>query len=204
MILNELEVLLVESLRIGAFRVLPRLVHGGEYLAGARPGVQSLRTFSREQPENEIGAVRRQFEERLVHQVQLQVAAADVDDERHPRLERRDIGEVLLGTHSEVDALGLRRAEELGDHRLEEELVRQQVVGSELAVRLGELHDHVPELGVRERIRKGQHPRADSVGRHPGEGQRDNRGTQQQERTASQHKSPNRDSDSRQSAVVRR
>ena len=69
----------------------------------------------------------------------LQVAAADVEDERHPRANRRDVREVLLGTDAEVHAAGLSSARtSVGNDELKPALVRDEVVGVEVAARLGE------------------------------------------------------------------
>ena len=55
----------------------------------------------RQQARHEVGAIRRQLEQRLVHQVQIDVAPPEVEDEREPRPQRRNIGEVLLGADAE-------------------------------------------------------------------------------------------------------
>ena len=86
----------------------------------------------------------------------LQIAAPDVGDERDPRLERGDVGEVLIGPDAEVDAAGLHDALQLRDDDLERVLVRDEVVGAEVAVRLGEVVDQAPELGVGEARRAGR------------------------------------------------
>jgi hypothetical protein len=49
-----------------------------------------------EQPREEFRTIIRDLEQRLVQQEFEHIAAPDIDDERHPRLDRRDIREVLL------------------------------------------------------------------------------------------------------------
>ena len=149
---------------------------------------EPLGTLPREQREDEVGAIRGQLEERLVHQVQLQVAAPDVDDEDDLRLERGDVREVLLGPDAEVDALDLRAAGELRDDVLEVNLVRKKIVGAELAVGFGEVGDERPVVAVGELLRQRRRAGADGMPRHPGEGQREDRGDEQ-ERAASRHAS---------------
>jgi len=86
--------------------------------------------------------------ERLVHQVQQHVLPTDIDDERDARLDRGDVGEVLIRSDAEV---GARRHQGLLQHRddvLELHLVRDEIVGTEETVRFGELGDQRPEGAV--------------------------------------------------------
>ena len=46
------------------------------------------------------------LDERLVHQVLDHVLPPDVDDERHPRTQGRDVREVLVGADAQIDAVG--------------------------------------------------------------------------------------------------
>ncbi len=198
MILQALEVLPEEQgARLG---IRDRLVHGREDLIRGRFGSEPLGALSRKQPEDEVHPVGGQLEERLVHQVQLEIASPDVDDEHHLRLEGGDVGEVLLGTDAEVDAIDLRTANELGDHVLKEDLVRQEVVGSELAIGFRQLGDEGPVVAVGELVGKRRCDRADRIRRQPGEGQREN-GDHEQER-ASRHAGADYTVDCRQSSVV--
>jgi hypothetical protein len=45
-----------------------------------------------------------ELEERAIHQMQIAIAAADVDDESHARFKIGDVGEVLLGANAEIHA----------------------------------------------------------------------------------------------------
>ena len=73
---------------------------------------QSLGPLLREEAAEEVGAVRRHLEERLVHQLRVQIAPPHVGDEHHLRPERDDVVEVLLGADAEVHAAGLAPAGE--------------------------------------------------------------------------------------------
>ena len=82
--------------------------------------------------------------------MQIAVAAPDVHDERDARLERGDVGEVLLGPDAEIDAALTDPRHELGNDRLVAGFVGQQVVRLELPVRFGHLFGQRPELLVRQ------------------------------------------------------
>ncbi len=107
-----------------------------------------------EQQRDEVGAVGRQLEQRLVHQVHVQVAAPDVGDEHHLRLERRDVREVLLRPHAQIHAALPAAGQQVRNHPLQPDLVRDQVVGSEDAVRLGRVLAEPPEFLVGQPIRQ--------------------------------------------------
>ena len=96
--------------------------------------------------------VSRQFEDRLVHQLQVQIAAPHVDDERHRWLHGSDVGEVLLGSNADVNAAGRRDLEELRNHVLHPHFVRQQVIGAEEAVGFRKLGDEIPEFCIAQAI----------------------------------------------------
>ena len=151
---------LEEQLAAGRHRLV-----GVEELRHRGRGVERRRPGPREQTGHEVGAVRRQLHQRLVEEMEQQVLAADVDDERQPRPERYDVGEVLLGADTEVDAARRRAPLELGDDRLERGLVRHQVVGPEVALRLGEARDHAPERRDRRCDRRGRGRPAGAAGR---------------------------------------
>ena len=76
------------SSRCRAARSTSTCAIGVEDLGRRSIARSARRARPREQPRHELGAVRRQLEQRLVQQVQIQIAAPDVDDERHRRLER--------------------------------------------------------------------------------------------------------------------
>src|ERR1700676_4250365 len=59
-----------------------------------------------EQPRQKIGAIVGHLDDGLVEEVLDQVLAPDVDDERHARTQRRDVGEVLIRSDTKVGAVG--------------------------------------------------------------------------------------------------
>ena len=74
----------------------------------------------------------------------MQVAATDIGDERDLRLDRRDVGEILLRPDAEVDPAGFQPRRQLRGDGRDRVLVGQQIVGRagvrpEVAVRLGDL-----------------------------------------------------------------
>ena len=158
-----------------------------EHLVQGRRASESVRPLAREQPRHEIGAIVGHLDDRLVHQVLEHVLAADVDDERHARMERRDVGEVLIGPHAEIHAVGRHALRELGNDFLERRFVRDEIVGSEKSVRLGEVRDHLPERAVRQLLRQvvGRDAVAGAEQRHPG--QAEERGDDDENVAASQH-----------------
>ena len=111
---------------------------------------------SREEARDEVGAIGRQLEERLVHQVQLQVAAADVDDERDRRLEGRDVGEVLFGADADVGAAPRRRScSRSGMTNCSRDSFDRRLSDRKRAARLGQVGDERPEFLIGEARRAG-------------------------------------------------
>jgi len=90
---------------------------------------------------------------------QLTAWAVRIGDERDLRFQRDQIGEVLVRPDAEVNPTRLRRANEIRDHPLIRAFVRDEVVGAEKAVGLGEIRDQLPERAVaqlrRDRPRRG-------------------------------------------------
>jgi hypothetical protein len=76
-----------------------------------------------------------------------EVAAADIDEESELRAEVGDVGVVLVGADAEIDAAAREGAEMAGDGE-ESGLVRDEVVGVEVAFGLGELGDESGEFGA--------------------------------------------------------
>src|SRR5262249_15210813 len=93
---------------------------------------------ARQQAE-ELDPVARRREQRLEQQVKQQVVAPDVDDERRCGPDPRDVREVLIGADADVHAARDAALLERGRDVQVGALVRDQVVGVELAVWLGEL-----------------------------------------------------------------
>ena len=110
-------------------------------------------SLAREQTRQELGAVGRHLDQRLVQEMQQHVVAPDVDDEGDRRLQRGDVGEVLFGSDAQVGA-GPRRLLQLGNDLLERGLVRDQVVVAERSAGLGGAGDHAPELFVGQACRQ--------------------------------------------------
>ena len=122
-VLDPLQVVLVH--RLGAGDHVPERVGDLGDRALLR---QAGRALLVEQQFDEVGPVVRQLEDRLVHQVHAQVAAAHVGDEHHLRLEGGDVGEVLLGPDAEVHAALPGAGQQLRNDPLQIDLVRYQVV----------------------------------------------------------------------------
>jgi hypothetical protein len=90
---------------------------------------------AREEAGDEVGAIRAHLEERPVHQHLEHVLAPDVDDESEPGPERRDVGEVLLGTDADIDPAGRNGGLQRGHDDLRGVFVRHQLL-RERAARL--------------------------------------------------------------------
>ena len=138
---------------LAQIRVEERLVGGRGCVCSkqfSRRGVRAepWRPFPREQARHEVRPAGGQLEQRLVHQMLDQVLPPDVDDERHLRLQRGDVGEVLLGTDAEVDAARLGPRAKRRDDGLDGRFVRHEVVEREVPFRLRELADELPEVGI--------------------------------------------------------
>jgi hypothetical protein len=137
---------------VARLRRRPRRGEALEDVGGARRRAEPGGPRTREQARDEVGAVGRDLEERLVEEVEVPVVAADVHDERRRRPEPGDVGEVLFGADADVDAAARPDPPRvLGDARLvRHEIVRQR----ERAVRLRQRLDERPELGVAHRRRQ--------------------------------------------------
>ncbi len=153
---------------------------------GRRPG-HAAGPRAREQPRHEVGAIVGHLDDRLVHEVLHHVLAADVDDERHARLERGDVGEVLVRSDAEVDAVWRHAFSELGDHFLKSGFVRDEIVRTEEAVRLREVDDHLPERAVRYLSRQVAGGDAVAWAEQPDARQAEEHGDERKDQAASQH-----------------
>jgi hypothetical protein len=76
-----------------------------------------------------------------LHELHVEVAVADVEDNRHRRPERADVGEILLRSDAKIDPPWFDRFHQIWNHVLKARLVRQEVVGSKKAVLLEESFD---------------------------------------------------------------
>ncbi|MFO0571131.1 MAG: hypothetical protein U0263_36195 [Polyangiaceae bacterium] len=117
---------------------------------GLERGVRGQRRGRFEAPAGEQGeklrAAAREIERGLVEQVQEQVVATNVDDERIARTGERDVREVLLGADAQVHPAGPHAPEQPRDDLQERGLVRDGVVLEELPGRLRELADQGREV----------------------------------------------------------
>ena len=120
----------------------------------AQRGRRRGRLRTRKQARQKLHPRGRQLDDRLVHQMQQHVLPPDVDDERHPRFQCRDVGEVLIGSDSQVDAAASRRPFQLRHDALERALVRDEVVGNERAAGLGQIGHQLPERAVTQASRE--------------------------------------------------
>src|SRR5439155_14355848 len=113
---------------------------------------------------HKVGAISREFKQGFVHQLQIQVASPNIENENHLGSERRNIREVLFRPHSQVHASRLCSLRQVGYYILKPEFVRQQVVGPEEPVRFREIRNEPPELLVRDscgkRLRGGANSEA--------------------------------------------
>lgn len=123
-----------------------------EEVFGERARLEAFRTRPGEEPREEVGAIFRQLEERLVHQVLHRVLPSDIDDEGDPRPERGDIGEVLLGSDTQENPARGDGLLESREDLLEVQLVRDVVLVFEIPVRFREIDGELPEGGVVERL----------------------------------------------------
>jgi hypothetical protein len=107
----------------------------------AGPALHVAGRRTAEQQRQILDARRRFDEQRLEEQVQQEIVAPDVDDERDGWPEVRDIREVLIRADADVRAAGEAGRRERGHHMQVRPLVRDQVVRVEVAFRLGQLRD---------------------------------------------------------------
>jgi hypothetical protein len=140
--------------RLGSWSDFERV---GERVRGRiRPDLAGAR--AREQTRQELGAVRRHLDQRLVQEMEQHVVAPDVDDEGNRRFERRDVGEVLFGSHAQVRTRP-RRLLQLGNDLLKRGLVRDQVVVAERPAGFRRARNQAPELFIGQA--RGERPRGD-------------------------------------------
>src|SRR5262245_16848821 len=80
------------------------------------------------------------------------VLPPNVDDEREFWLKCRDVSKVLFGTDSDVDATRPHRLQNYWYRLLISRFIGNEVIRPKLAIRFGELGNHVPELSVRQTV----------------------------------------------------
>src|SRR5688572_31130557 len=124
--------------RLGRFKCLEK----GRYI---RFGIEPRRASPRKQPRHEVRTIGRRFEQGLVEEVFQHVLAPNVDDEGHCRPERGDVGEILLGPDSDIDATRLYRFLEPGKDLRVVVFVRDEVFVLEGPAWLGQIGDKFSE-----------------------------------------------------------
>jgi len=112
-----------------------RLLEVGDETIDRRlfPAVHGGRHGPAEQMPEVFDAAVRDVEQRLEEQVQQQVVAADVDDEGDRRPHFADVGKILIGTDADVGAAANTAPLQLGHDLQVRALVRDQIVGVEVA-----------------------------------------------------------------------
>src|SRR5262245_47113481 len=83
------------------------------------------------------------------------ILPADVDDKGDSRLECRDICEVLFGAYADVCPAWCQRFEKHRNHVLVSGFVGQKVIGWEIAFRLRETGNQLPEVLVGQNVGQG-------------------------------------------------
>jgi len=136
--------ILTEGKRVGGCCLKVR-----DYLVNwsIRPQVRLSRNRFTEEVGQKLGTSVRQVEDRLVHQMLDDCLPTDVDDEGNSGPDLRDVGKVLLRSHSYGGSACASHALHLVQDVQVRSLVRDEVVGSERAVLLRELLDDPRELG---------------------------------------------------------
>src|SRR2546427_7322656 len=99
MVLNSFEIFRVERIAGESFTVCREDILD----TGLRS--KSFRPFARKQQRDEISSILRQFKQRFIHELKFEISAADVEDERHSRFERCNVGEVLFGSYTHINAI---------------------------------------------------------------------------------------------------
>ena len=118
-------------------------------MRGVAPGLGAIGRRPPGQHAQILHAVLRGRENRLEQQVEQQVVAPDVDDERFGGPDAGDVGEILVGADADIDAARDAGLFERGHDVQVRLLVGNQVVGIELAVGLRELLDQRGERRLR-------------------------------------------------------
>src|SRR6266513_4815439 len=84
----------------------------------------------------------------------VEIPMTDINDDRHRRLERCDVGKVLFGTNAQIHATLFGSVQELRDDVLKRRFVREKVVRPEYTVFLGKFFRQTPELLVGKFLRR--------------------------------------------------
>ena len=138
---------------------------------------QAVGPCLREETRDEIRAIRGQLEERLVHQLQSRLPRRMSMMNTIDGFSAAMYVKFCSGPTPMYDAAGPRRLEEVRNDPLHAELVRQQVVGAECAVRLGRIRAEFPEFlivrraGAAARKHAAREKHAEHTSRYRGTGE---------------------------------
>jgi hypothetical protein len=86
--------------------------------------------------------------------MQQQIIAANIHDHGHSRTHARDVRKVLVRSHADIYAAGNSAPLQLADHMQIGALVGDEVVGIEIAARLGQLSNKPREVFLRRGTRR--------------------------------------------------
>ena len=120
-----------------------------------RPRFDVRRDRLAEQPQQILEPVVRRHEQRLEEQMLEHVVATHVEHERHARANQRDVRKVLVGSDADIDAAANAYLRELAGDLKVGCLVRDDVVGVEVAAAFGEARDDAGERRVDGALRAG-------------------------------------------------
>jgi tRNA pseudouridine32 synthase/23S rRNA pseudouridine746 synthase len=84
----------------------------------------------------------------------IEVPVPDIDDDGHRWLESGNIGEVLFGTHTQVDAALFRGLHKIRNDVLKGGFIRKKIIGTEYSIFLGKILRQAPKLLVGKVLRR--------------------------------------------------
>src|SRR5580765_3798601 len=94
-------------------------------IAGFRPRVKKR---------EKLDTISREFKQCLIHQVFQHVLPANVDNERDFWLQRRNVSEVLLRSHTDINATWPGVLLQCGNHLLVREFIREEIFEAKVAI----------------------------------------------------------------------
>src|SRR5687768_16812617 len=102
------------------------------FCAGIRQ--ESVRTWPREEPRYEVGPIGGQFEQSFIHQLQIEIAAPNIEYENHLRPQGGDVCEVLFRADTKINAAGPGCSIQLWNDILEPKFIGKQIIGPEKSI----------------------------------------------------------------------
>src|SRR5262249_1328538 len=114
---------------------------------------QPVWLLSGKKSRNKLRPIFGQLKERLIQQLDIEIAMTDVDDDGHCRFEGRHVGKVLLRSDTQINSAMLCCLYELRNDVLEAGFIGQQIVGTEEPVFFRGIFGQAPELFVGEFVR---------------------------------------------------